>query len=87
MSEKNLTSLLRIKVAGPKLKLFIEKYCEKAVLKWFNDKERRINQKPRKKYRKRKSKKQERKEFQLPSLFETSSESEQEGSEMDDEIL
>ena len=83
LSEKNLTSLLRIKVAGPTLKVFAEKYCEKAVSNWYDDKDRRLNQKPRKKYRKRKSKKPERKEFQLPSLFETSSESE---GETDDEV-
>ena len=84
LSEKNLTSLLRMKVTGPSLKEFVEDYCDKAVTNWYNDKDRRINQKPRKKYRKRKSKKQPRKEFQLPSLFETSSESEGEPQEDDD---
>ena len=35
LSESNLTSLLRIKVAGSTLKEFIEKYCEKAILNWY----------------------------------------------------
>ena len=78
LSESNLTSLLRIKVSGPTLKVFVDKYCAKAVNNWYHDKDRRINQKPRKKYRKRKASKPPRKEFQLPYLFETSSESEEE---------
>ncbi|XP_066928483.1 zinc finger protein 862-like [Clytia hemisphaerica] len=85
LTESNLTSLLRIKVSGPTLKVFIDRYCEKAVSKWYNDKDRRLNQKPRKKYRKRKSNKPPRKEFQLPSLFETSSESEGEQEVENDE--
>ena len=39
------------------LKVFVEKYCAKAVNNWYHDKDRRINQKPRKKYRKRKASK------------------------------
>ena len=69
------------------LKVFVEKYCAKAVNNWYHDKDRRINQKPRKKYRKRKASKPPRKEFQLPYLFETSSESEEEEEEEDAMIL
>ena len=57
LPECNLTSLLRIKVSGPTLKVFVDKYCAKAVNNWYHDKDRRINQKPRKKYRKRKASK------------------------------
>jgi len=46
-----------------------------------------MNQKRRKKYRKRKSNKPPRKEFQLPSLFKTSSESEGEQEQENDEDL
>ena len=69
------------------LKVFVEKYCAKAVNNWYHDKDRRINQKPRKKYRKRKASKPPRKEFQLPYLFETSSESKEEEEEEDVTIL
>ena len=82
LSESNLTSLLRIKVSGP-----AEKYFAKAVNNWYHDKDRRINQKTRKRYRKRKARKTQRKEFQLPYLFETSSESEEEEEEEDAMIL
>ena len=82
LSESNLTSLLRIKVSGP-----AEKYFAKAVNNWYHDKDRRINQKTRKRYRKRKARKTQRKEFQLPYLFETSSESEEEEEEEDVIIL
>ena len=51
-------------------------YCLKAVELWYNDKNYRLNQKPRRKYTKRKASKPPRKEFELPSLFEISSESE-----------
>ena len=77
LSESNLTSLLRIKVSGPTLKVFVDKYCAKAVNNWYHDKDRRINQKPQKKYQKRKASKPPRKEFQLPYLCEKSSESEE----------
>ena len=73
LSESNLTSLLRIKVSGP-----ADKYFAKAINNWYHDKDRRINQKTRKRYRKPKARKTQRKEFQLPYLFETSSESEEE---------
>ena len=73
LSESNLTSLLRIKVSGP-----ADKYFAKAINNWYHDKDRRINQKTRKRYRKRKARKTQRKKFQLPYLFKTSSESEEE---------
>ena len=78
--ESNLTSLLRIKVSGPTLKVFVDKYCAKAANNWYHDK-------PRKKYRKRKSSNPPRKEFQLPCLFETSSGSKEEEEEEDVTIL
>ena len=59
----------------------------KAVNNWYHDKDRQINRKPRKNYQKRKASKPPRKEFQLPSLFETSSESEEEEEEDDVTIL
>ena len=82
LSESNLTSLVRIKVSGPN-----EKHFAKAVNTWYHDKDRRINQKPQKKYRKRKASKTPRKEFQLPYLLETSSESDEEEEEEDAIIL
>ena len=78
LNEENLTNLLRIKVTGPSLKEFHNTYCELAVSAWYNDKHRRMGQTQRKKYKKRKSERPKRKEFDLPSLFETRSESEAE---------
>ena len=46
-----------------------------------------MNQKPQKKYRKRKASKPPRKEFQLPYLLETSSESKEEEEEENVTIL
>ena len=82
LPESNLTSFLPIKVSG-----LTEKYFAKTVNNWYHDKDRRINQKPWKNYRKRKASKPPRKEFQLPYLFETSSESEEEEEEEDVMIL
>ena len=78
LNEENLTHLLRIKVAGPPLREFHDTYCDLAVSSWYNDKHRRMGQTQQKKYRKKKSNRPTRKEFDLPSLFETSSESENE---------
>ena len=39
LSESNLTSLVRIKVSGPTLKAFVDKYCAKAVNNWYHDKD------------------------------------------------
>ena len=56
-SEENLTHLLRIKVTGPSLEIFHNDYCNITVDKWYNDKNRRLGQNKRKKYRKRKTNK------------------------------
>ena len=85
--ESNLTSLLRIKVSGPTLKVFVDKYCAKTINNWYHDKDRQMNQKPLKKYRKQKASKPPRKEFQLPYLLETSSESKEEEEEENVTIL
>ena len=77
LSEENLTHLLRIKVTGPSLAIFHNDYCNITVDKWYNDKNRRLGQNKRKKYRKRKSNKKQRSEFELPPLLETSSKSEE----------
>ena len=50
LSKVNLTCLLRIKVAGPSLKLFHDNYCHLAIHLWFNKKERQLGQKQHKKY-------------------------------------
>ena len=77
LSEFNLTSFLRIKVAGPSLKSFHDNYCHLIINLWFNAEDRWLEQKERKKYRKRRgATKVSMREFDLPSLFETSSESE-----------
>ena len=77
LSEENLTHLLRIKVTGPSLEIFHNDYCNITVDKWYNDKNRRLGQNKRKKYRRRKTNKNQRSEFELPPLLETSSESEE----------
>ena len=52
LSEENLTHLLRTKVTGPSLEIFHNDYCNITVDKWYNDKNRRLGQNKRKKYRK-----------------------------------
>ena len=64
-------------MAEPSLKSFHDNYCHLATNLWFNAKDRQLGQKERKKYLKRKSAtKVSLREFDLPSLFETSSEGE-----------
>ena len=48
LNESNLESLLRIKVEGPSIKGFAEKFFSKAVHLWWGEKERRVNQGKRK---------------------------------------
>ena len=78
LNEKNLTNLLYLKVDGPSLKDFNEKYCSKAVELWYNDKPRHMNQGKRKKYAQRKNAKPKiaKLDFNLLPLFEDSSSSE-----------
>ena len=78
LNKENLTHVLRIKVAGPPLREFHDTYCYLAVSSWYKDKHRQMGQTRRQKYRKRKSNRPTRKEFDLPSLFETGSERENE---------
>ena len=52
MSEASLTCLLRIKVSGPSLKVFSERYYLKAVKLWHNNKNHRLIKKKRKMYEK-----------------------------------
>ena len=40
---KKLISLIRIKVAGPNLDQFAQKYCLKSVVYWWGEKQRQIN--------------------------------------------
>ena len=63
LNESNLESLLRIKVEGPSLKGFAEKFCSKAVHLWWDKKERRVNQGKRKQYKDRTSSKAKRQRF------------------------
>ena len=86
LSESNLTSLLRIKVSGPTLKVFVDKYCAKAVDNWYHDKDHRINQN-HERVSKTKTSKPPRKEFHLLYFFEMRSESKEEEEEEDVTIL
>ena len=48
LGAKKLTSLIKIKVEGPNLDQFAQKYCSKSVVYWREEKQRRINsRKPR----------------------------------------
>ena len=40
LGAKNLTSLIRIKVEGPNLDQFAQKYCSKSVVYWWGEKQR-----------------------------------------------
>ena len=43
LGAKNLTPLIRIKVQGPNLDQFAQKYCSKSVVYWWGEKQRQIN--------------------------------------------
>ena len=47
LGAKNLTSLIRIKVEGPNLDQFAQKYCSKSVVYWWGEKQRQINTRKR----------------------------------------
>ena len=64
LNESNLESLLRIKVEGPSLKGFAEKFCSKAVHLWWDKKERQVNQGKQKRYKDRTSSKAKHQRFQ-----------------------
>ena len=76
LNAENLTHLLRIKVEGPE---FREKYCSIAVDCWFNDKDRRLHEGKRKSYKRKENATEKclKLNFELPSIFNTSSESEE----------
>ena len=62
VNERNIESLLHIKVEGSDLKEFAEKICANPVTLWWESKERRTTRKKRKNYKDRKTK-QKRKIF------------------------
>ena len=88
LNEKNLSSLLYIKTEGPTLQDFHDNFCASAVNLWFNDKERRLNQGKRKKYKKRKDAKPkyQKLDFNLPSVFDFDLDMEKSSSESEDEL-
>ena len=47
LGAKHLISLIRIKVEGPNLDQFAQKYCSKSVVYWWGEKQRRINTRKR----------------------------------------
>ena len=70
LNEKNLSSLFYIKTQGPTLTEFNDYYCSPTMNLWVNDKDRRLNQSKRKKYKKRKdAKKYQKLDCNLPSVF------------------
>ncbi|CAB4017716.1 Hypothetical predicted protein, partial [Paramuricea clavata] len=50
LNERNLADLMPIKVTGPTLHVFRERFCELAVDLWNGDKSRRKTQGKQKKY-------------------------------------
>ena len=66
---------------------FHDNLCASAVNFWFNDKERRLNQGKRKKYKKRKDAKpkHQKLDFNLPSVFDIDLDMEKSSSESEDE--
>ena len=55
LGAKKLTSLIRIKVEGPNLDQFAQRYCSKSVIYWWGEKQRQINTRKRS-YTKRQTK-------------------------------
>ena len=57
LNERNIESVLRIKVEGPDLKEFVEKMCANTVTLWWESKEQHTTQGEHKNYKDRKKKK------------------------------
>ena len=70
LNEENLEALLRIKVGGPDLQGFVNSYCEDAVNLWWNQKQRRVDHKGKRKYKKRSTKITKRPRFSNEYLDE-----------------
>ena len=47
LGAKKLTLLIRIKVEGPNLDQFAQRYCSKSVIYWWGEKQRQINTRKR----------------------------------------
>ena len=88
LNEKNLSSLLYIKTKGPTLQDFHDNFCASAANLWFNDKERRLNQGKRNKYKKQKDAKPkyQKLDFSLPSVLDFNLDMEMSSSEREDEL-
>ena len=53
LSAGSLNAIMRIKLRGTSITEFSEKFLDKVVIHWYNEKERRIHQKERKQYKQR----------------------------------
>ena len=56
LSQRSLYSILNIRILAYPLSEFAEKYFDKCIERWYNKKDRRLNQPKRKEYKKRESK-------------------------------
>ena len=65
LSSSSLNAVLRIKLRGTSITAFNEKYSDKVVSYWYNQKDRRIHQKKQKQYKKRTSSKKSRESFDI----------------------
>ena len=65
LSGDSLNAILRIKLRGISITQFNEQYSDKVVSFWYNQKDRRINQKTRKQYEKRTTSKRSREIFDV----------------------
>ena len=65
LSAGSLNAIMRIKLRGTSITEFSEKFLDKVVIHWYNEKERRIHQKERKQYKQRVSAKKAREQFDI----------------------
>ena len=79
LNAKNLECLLRIRVEGPELNVFVEKYCSQAVDIWWGEKQRRLIQGERSYMARRKNSKRAKFNNKFIEEFLASSSSEDEG--------
>ena len=74
LSNDSLNSILRIRISGISVLTFHNVYADKCVQYWYNSKNRRLQQKKRKGYKKR-AKKPKRQKFDISKLSSSSSDS------------
>ena len=81
LSNRSLNSILRIRISGISIRSFHDKYLQKCVDYWYSAKNRRLQQRKRKLYKKRENRKEKRVQFDITDFSSASDESDSEESD------